>query len=261
MGECDMKNEIHVPKDIYIPMFGIIVGELLMSHNDVSYGLGIHAINLLAIVLLITLSDLSIDKKNVLQSLILLILLRIINLSIPQLFTIVIIQYPLIYGIMFIPIYSIIKSQHISAKELGIDFKRFYIYLPVAVVIGAIAAIFEYKILGPIPLIEKIEPSDIILIVIIMFIFVGMVEEIIFRSILQTRIEKVLGPWYAILLSGSIFGIMHASYGIINEILFASIFGIILGYIFHKTRNLPFVVSIHGTTNVILFGILPYILT
>lgn len=260
MGECDMKKDIYIPKNIYVPILGIIIGEFLMFHNDVYYGLGIHTINLLAITFMITLGEMSVDTKNVLQSLILLILLRIINLSVPQLFSIAIIQYPLIYGIMFIPIYSIIKNQQISAKELGIDFKKIYIYLPVAILIGAVTAIFEYKILGPIPLIERMELSDIILIVIVMFVFVGLVEEIIFRSILQTRIEKVLGLRYGILLSGSIFGIMHASYGVIGEILFASIFGIILGYIFHKTRNLPFIVSIHGATNVILFGILPYML-
>jgi membrane protease YdiL (CAAX protease family) len=96
---------------------------------------------------------------------------------------------------------------------------------------------------------------------IVMFVFVGAVEELIFRCILQTRLEKALGLKSGILLSGALFGIMHSSYGILNEILFASIFGIILGFIFQRTRSFPFILLIHGCANVLLFGIFPTILT
>lgn len=92
-----------------------------------------------------------------------------------------------------------------------------------------------------------------------MIIFIGTVEELIFRSILQTRMEKVFGKRIGILLGGGIFGIEHIGYGLIGEIIFAGIFGIILGYIFEKTRNLIFIVSIHGIENTILFGVLPII--
>ena len=71
-----------------------------------------------------------------------------------------------------------------------------------------------------------------------MFVFIGITEELIFRSILQTRFEKILGLRYGLLLTGGIFGMMHVSYGILDEILFAIIFGIFIGYIFQKTKNL-----------------------
>jgi membrane protease YdiL (CAAX protease family) len=90
-----------------------------------------------------------------------------------------------------------------------------------------------------------------------MIVFIGSVEGIIFGPILQTRLIKVFGIRYGILLTGTIFGIMHSTYGIVNEILFATMFGIILGYIFQKTRSIPFTVSIIGIANIMLFGILP----
>lgn len=244
-------------KEISIPILGIIVGELLMFYDQISLGLGIHIVNLLIITFILMFSSLTIKEKNVLQSLTLLIILQMINLSMPQFFTAALVQYSLIYGIMFVPIYFTIKNQQIPYKELGINFSRLYYYLPLAILIGIVTAVVEYHILNPMALIQKIRASDIIFISIVMFIFVGIVEEIIFRSILQTRIEQVLGTGYGILLSGSIFGIMHASFGMLNEILFVTILGIVLGYIFHKTRSLPFIVSIHGATNVVLFGILP----
>ncbi len=246
-------------KEVYLPIFGIIAGELIMFYGQIFLGLEIHIINLLLITYIIIFGGLTIKEKNVLQSLTLLTILRMINLSMPQFFTAALLQYSLIYGIMFVPIYLTIKNQQISYKELGINFSRLYYYVPLAILIGVVTAIVEYYILNPTALIQKIRHSDIILISIVMFIFVGIVEEIIFRSILQTRIEKILGTRYGILLGGSIFGIMHASYGMLNEILFVTVLGIVLGYIFHKTKNLPFIVSIRGVTNMTLFGILPII--
>lgn len=254
-----MKKEIYFILGVAIS--GIIIGELLIFSKQTFVGLGIHIINLLAIIFIIIFSSMKLEEKNVLQSLTLVILLRIINLSVPQLFTVELLQYSLIYGVIFISIYLTIKNQNISSKDLGVNFQKLYIYIPVAVIIGSVVAMIEYRILGPIPLIGAIRPTDIILISIVMFIFIAPVEETIFRSILQTRLEKIFGMRYGILLSGSIFGVMHSGYGIAAEILFATIFGIIVGYFFYKTKNLPFVISIHGTVNVMLFGILPKVLT
>lgn len=251
MGRCDMRKEIS------IPILGIMAGELIMFSGQILTGLGIHIVNFLAIILIIIFGKLPLKEKNVLQSLTLLILLRMINLSMPQFFTSTLTQYPLIYGIMFLPIYMVIKNQQISSNDIGINFRKLYIYIPIAIGIGIIAAIVEHRIIDPIGLIEKIRFSDIALMSIVMFAFIGITEELIFRSILQTRLEKILGLRYGLLLTGAIFGMMHVSYGILDEILFAIIFGVVIGYIFQKTQNLLLVTSIHGTANVALFGILP----
>lgn len=251
MGECNMR------KEIYIPILGIIAGELIMFYDHMLTGLGVHIVNFLAIIIVIIFGKLPLKEKNVLQSLTLLILLRMVNLSVPQFFTNTLIQYPMIYGVMFLPIYMTIKNQQISLNDAGINFGKLYIYVPIAIMVGIIAAIIEYGIIGPVALIEKMRFSDIALISIVMFIFIGITEELIFRSILQTRLEKILGLRYGLLLTGGIFGMMHGSYKMLDEVLFAIVFGIVIGYIFQKTRNLLFVSSIHGTTNVVLFGILP----
>lgn len=251
MGKYDMKKEIS------IPIFGIIAGELIMFYGQILTGLEVHIINFLYIILIIIFGKLSLKERNVLQSLTLLILLRMINLSIPQFFTTTLMQYPLIYGIMFLPIYFTIKDQQMSRNDIGINFRKLYIYIPIAIGIAIMAAIIEHRIIDPMGMITKIRFSDVALISMVMFAFVGITEEIIFRSILQTRFEKILGLRYGLLLTGGIFGMLHTSYGILDEVLFAIIFGIVLGYIFQKTRNLLFVTSIHGATNVVLFGILP----
>jgi len=247
-------------KELYLTILGIIIGELMIFSGQVYIGIAIHVINLQAITLGLMLSNLSLDIKNSLQSLILLLLLRIVGLAMPQFFIVSLLWYPLVYGVMFIPVLAIIKNQQITLKEIGIDFKRFNIYLPAGITIGLGIATIEYLILKPNPLIENITISNLILISIVMFVFVGAIEELIFRSIIQTRFEKVLGLKYGVLVSGSMFGIMHSVFGIVNEILFACVFGIILGYIFQKTRSFPLILLIHGTANVSLFALLPFIL-
>mgnify|MGYP003394473597 CR=1 FL=1 len=248
--------KVEMKKEIYIPIFGIIAGEAILFYGQITIALWMDMVNILLITFIIIFSNLKIKEKNVLQSSTLLIILRTINVSIPRFFA-PLLQYVLIYGIMFIPIYLIVKNQQISYKELGINFSRLYIYIPLAIIIGVITAIVEYKILSPMASMQKIITPNLIFLGIVMFMFIGIVEEMTFRSIFQTRIEKILGTRKSILLSGGIFGIMHSSYGILYEVLFVAMVGIIMGYIFHKTQSLPFIVSIHGVTNVILFGILP----
>ncbi len=246
-------------KEIYLPILGIIIGELLMFIDLVYPGLAVHIINIQAVSIAIILGNFSDDIKKVLQSMLLLLLMRIINLSMPQFFTFTLLWYPLVYGVMFIPIYYVIKNQNITLTNIGIDFKRWYIYLPAALLIGTAMAMLEFKILHPTPLILNLKLQNLLLISIVMFVFVAAVEELIFRSILITRLETVFGSISSLLLSSLLFGIMHAGYGLLTEIMFATFFGVILGFIFQKTRSFPFIVVIHGTANVLLLGVLPII--
>ncbi len=246
-------------KEIYLPILGIAVGEIMMLSGHVYMGLVLHVINLQAITLALIFSDLSIEKKNLIQTLLLLLQMRILNLAMPQFFTTKLLWYPLVYGVMFISIYYVTKQQNITSKEIGIDFNRWYLYIPLALLIAAAMAMLEFKILDPVPLITNLRIQNLLLISIVMFIFVAAIEEIIFRSLLQTRLQSVFGTNKGLFLGAALFGIMHSGYGTVDEVLFATFFGAVLGFIFQKTRSFPFILIIHGTANVFLFGILPIV--
>lgn len=253
MGECNM----NMKKGIYVLLLGIMtIAELSMFFGQTFLGLGIHIINIITIIFILIFLPIRIEDKGVLQGLMLAGLIRVVNLSVPQFSTIELVQYSLIYGIMYIPIYVIIKNQNLSFKDLGIfRYKNVIVYFIVPIV-SIIVAVIGFILLDPKPLVQTLEIRDIILISTVMFIFVAPVEEIIFKSMIQTNIGNVLGPKYGIIISGSLFGIIHASYGLAGEIIFAGMFGIITGYIFYKTKNLPIVIIIHGIVNVMIFSIL-----
>ena len=136
-------------KDIYVPILGLIAGELMIFYGNVFYGLGIHVANLFLTTLIIIFeSSLELKMKNILRYILLIILLRMINLSIPQL-PVVILQYLLIFGVSIIPIYYIIKDKLVLYRESRIVPKRFYIPLTAVLLIGLIVDILQYELLRP----------------------------------------------------------------------------------------------------------------
>lgn len=246
-------------KEIYLTILGIAMGEAMIFSGHTYIGLILQIINLQAITLTLIFSSIPIKNKNLLQILLLLVQMRILNLTMPPLFNTKLLWYPLVYGVMFISLYFVTNQQKITSKDMGIDYEHLHLYIPLALVIAAAMAILEFKILNPSPLVPDLRMHNVLLISIVMFIFVAAIEELIFRSILQARLQSVFGMNKGLLFGAVLFGIMHSGYGLVNEILFATFFGVVLGYIFQKTGNFFFILMIHGTANVFLFGILPII--
>jgi membrane protease YdiL (CAAX protease family) len=118
----------------------------------------------------------------------------------------------------------------------------------------------EYHIIHPDPLIPNLGITNFITLTIIMIMFVALVEELVFRSILQTRLQQSMDNWNGLLVASILFGVMHSGYGLVHEVVFMVVAGLIIGYAYQKTGSLPFVVMVHGMINILLFGLLPYTL-
>jgi membrane protease YdiL (CAAX protease family) len=255
---------------IILPILAICTGEILIFSGHAISGLIVHIINLQAIAFIIigdkNFFTILYDQKikAAFQSLILLLLLRVTNMAVPIIFTPSIFWISIIYSIMFIPIYLIMKNQNFTSQEAGFQCNRLNVfpssYVPATIFIGYVLALIEFQIIQPEPVIDNLNFSNLIVLIIIMFFFVGTVEELIFRSILQTRLENALGTKTGLILASALFGIMHSGYSSFYELLFAGFAGLVIGFIYQKTRCLPFVVGIHGTINVLVFGILPLFL-
>lgn len=250
-----------------LSVLAIFIGEALIFSGHAIYGLAVHIINLQVLTILIIKDrnffpiSKDIDVKPIFQSFALLLLMRIVNMALPIFFIPSIFWISVIYGVMFIPIYSVLKHQNFTLKAVGFQCSKLNVfapsYLPAALFIGYILALIEYQIIQPEPMIDNLEIQNFIVLCLIMFLFVAAVEELIFRSILQTRLERAFGMNSGLLLASILFGIMHSGYGSFNEILFATFAGMVIGFMYQKTRCLPFIVFIHGTINVFVFGILP----
>ena len=264
----DEKNDIKIEKInrynsslnkkiIFFPLILIVIGEILLYKGYFNQALLIHIFNLLAL----SFSTTIIQNKllsNTFQALSLLPILRILNMAMPIFFHSTLYWYPFMYGCIFISIIYIIRHQKFTREQIGLNFEKMHIYFPIALIVGFLLGTIEFQILQNPALIENLEFENILLLSIVMTLFVGLAEELAFRSIIQTRFEQIFGTTQGLIITGIIFGVMHSGYGTTYEIMFTSSAGILLGYMFIKTRSLFLISTTHGFINVFLFGILPF---
>jgi uncharacterized protein len=248
MGEYNMK------KYDLLSISLIIIAEVLLFSGHRIASIVIHSLNIITIISIVIIKK----DTGLVQALSLVSLLRIVNTSMPIFFSFTIYWFVSLYGIMFFPIILMMKDQSLDMRYIGLSLKKMHL-LPFAVIIGAGLAMIEYDILSPAALIPNFTLVEIFRLSIVMVLFIGFVEELIFRSFLQQRLEEKIGSTKGLLAASLIFGFMHSGYANYNEILFASFAGIVLGFCFQRTKSLPFVVIAHGVNNVILFGVLPFL--
>lgn len=85
-----------------------------------------------------------------------------------------------------------------------------------------------------------------------------LVEEAIFRGAIERRLlEKDWNPWFAIVISAIIFAIPHFSL----YTLFFSCFGILVGWLYYRTRSIWPGILIHSLNNSLALFVIGYFLS
>ena len=164
------------------------------------------------------------------------------------------------YGVMFIPITAIVAHRKLSRHDLGLTGGLRLTYLiPFGAVVGVGIGLTEYAILGNNSLIPNASAIELIQLSIVMIFFVALVEELLFRVLLQPQLINRSGAVAGILITSVIFGAMHAGYGNVYELLVTGAAGVVFGVAFYKTKNLPFVITMHAVDDIVLFGVLPFL--
>lgn len=231
-----------------ITFAGIAIAEIINLFNR-ELSLFVHFL-----VLIIILTRIVVSKKDFfLISLALLSLLRVVNYSMPVFFPLTIYRFPLVYSSVFLSVYIVIRFLKLSPDEIGLTLKKWYVYIPAGFFLGFLLAVPEYSILEPERLISDYSIGSILTLSIIMYVFIGLTEELVFRSTIQTSLETEFGRLKGLLLATVLFSVMHMAYGV-SEFIYVFFAGLLMGYVFQKTRSLLFVTTIHGTTNTMVFG-------
>lgn len=240
------------------PVIAIAFAELLIFSGRIKEAAITYTLLLIILSFSIIVSK-KLEIRKIHQAFILLPILRLVNFSMPIFFEANLYSLLFIYVPMVIPATIISVHQEIP-RERKVDLlKKMWVYLPFSVLAGLILAEAEYLIVQTSPLIPNLSLVNLLGLIVIMIFVVSLVEEFIFRGIIQTRLEEFLGPAGSILLASLLFGIMHSSYGTPYEMAYTFFAGGMLGYSFYRTRSLPLVVMIHGFINIFLFGLIPHL--
>ncbi|MDD1760069.1 MAG: CPBP family intramembrane metalloprotease [Methanothrix sp.] len=238
--------------DLVVPVGLIVLAELLIFIGNMKVAMIIHAVNLIFIIL----STIYVDNR-IYPILMLLPLFRLINVAMPVFFQLTLYSYSLVYAPMIIPIYFLMKDGLLSRSEAGITFKGFWFYLPLALAVGILLGWGEHNVLQSGAIVPDSSIKSILILSITMIVFVGFVEEFIFRSALQTLMSDRLGSILGLLITSVIFGFMHSGYHLPLELLYVTFAGLVFGLFFWMTNSLPLIAFAHGITNVSLFMIAP----
>ncbi|KKG09306.1 CPBP family intramembrane glutamic endopeptidase [Methanosarcina sp. 2.H.A.1B.4] len=240
------------------PVIAIAFAELLIFSGRIKEAAITYTLILIILSLSIMVSK-KMEIRKVHQALILLPILRMVNISMPIFFEATLYSFVFIYVPMTIPATIISIHQKIPGERKKDLLRKMWIYLPFSVLAGLIFAEVEYLLIQTSPLIPDLSPVHLLELAIIMIFVVGLIEEFIFRGIVQTRLEEFLGPVGGILLASLLFGIMHSSYGTPYEMAYTFLAGGALGYLFYRTKSFSLVVMIHGFINIFLFGLIPHL--
>jgi len=242
-----------------IPALAIAFAEMWVYSGRLIEAASIHAVILLGLSFsMVFVKDEEIQKTY--QAFILLPILRLINLSMPVFFEATLDSFIFIYGLLAVPVSIAATHQGLTRKQLGITFEKIITYILLSILLGFLLGAGEYLVIGTKNLIPDLSIFYLLKLSIVMIFFVGLVEEVIFRSILQTRLEIVLGDRGGLIITSILFGLMHSGYGSIYEVVYTSFVGIVIGYLFYRTRSLPLAMMIHGFINIFLFGLIPLLL-
>ena len=258
---------------LIVPALLIIVAESFFFFKQTETTLAIHGLNLLVCVLVPVLTS---YRPYLFQAFSLVSILRILNIGMPVFFTLTLYWFPFIYGAAILAAFFVLRKAPEVILPLRMRFARFlgsfmrkrkltgtgwrYAYLPLGIVAGLALALVEYWVLRTGSLIPVLDIPNLLALAAVMFLFVGFGEELIFRFILQTRLQKTIGTWGGIVLASLVFTAMHSGYSSVPYLFFVMFVGLILGYSFHRTGSLGFVTIVHGSINFFLFSFISFLI-
>lgn len=158
---------------------------------------------------------------------------------------------------VFIAAYTIIHLQGLTAKQVFLTRPKLrYLHLelllmPIAFAIGLI----EYQLLEPSPLadysLREFIPTSMILIV-----NTGILEELVFRGLMQYNAERLAG-FHGLVFVSLLFGVLHITNLVFWDVLLAAGAGLLFAVVIRKTGSIWGVSIAHGMTNISLFIIAP----
>jgi membrane protease YdiL (CAAX protease family) len=237
----------------------ITIAELVTTIGDPKVGVSMHAM-----ILTILLLHASTINKGMMRRFVILLslapLIRILSLSIPlsQL------GLPIIYWYLVIGVLLAIAAV-VAGRIAGLEWRRIGMTTrnwPLQTLMGMIGlglGLVEYWILQPGPLAAVMNLEDILISIFILLFFTGVLEEFIFRGLMQSASMQVLGK-FGLVYVAILFAVLHLGYKSVSDLVFVLLVGLMFGWMAWKTQSLWGASLAHGIANICLYVFFPFFL-
>ncbi|MFC1963319.1 lysostaphin resistance A-like protein [Chloroflexota bacterium] len=236
----------------------LTIAELLTSYLYIEVGMLLHSVLMMALI--VHSSAVSEQTtQHMLLALSLAPMIRILALASP------LIPFSPIYWYLIISIpllaatFVVIRNIHLPLAEIGFIRGSIRIQMLVAVS-GVLFGTGEYLILSPLEgyesLITEFSLGTFWLPALILLIFTGFTEELIFRGLLH-RVFWTRFGWWGVIYISLLFAVLHVGYHSIVDVVFVFVVGFIFAWIVKRTGSLLGVTLSHGITNIFLYMVMP----
>lgn len=254
-----MDRNIRSALFIFLIFVAITVLEYVFVYVNVGYGIIMSLALAIAIYVIVSIPEKETDINIAAESLALIPLYVLFTSSLPWYFVKQTYLLPAVYSIILALCFWHVLEKNLSLTKMGFVSDRFVKFVIAGVFVGTFTGTVEYVILKPEPTYPTFSIPHLLTDYIYMTFFVGIGEEMLFRGIIQTDLQRALGKRNGLLLASYLFGIMHMRWRSPMELVFATLSGYLLGYIYNRTNSLVMPISLHGINNTVLVGILPYL--
>lgn len=200
-------------------------------------------------------------QRNLYMCLVLAPLIRILSLSMPLAPLPQIYWYLLIYGPLLVATVVVMLNTGLRARDVGLVTRGWPLQLALGIGIGLGLGVLEYIILRPVPLATSFTLVGVLVPAFILTITTGFVEELIFRGVMQTLAERVMGFAWALLYQALIFAVLHVGHYSVMDVVFVFVVALLFTGIFKRTGSLLGVTLAHGIANSMLYCVMPFLLT
>jgi len=248
-------------------LFLLVVEEVVMAFVDPILGLSLSFMGAVVVVIVPYVMKSKQEVTVAMQCFSLLFLSRVAMTVVPAL----ILSPPVLLVVVYSVYLSIcavyIVERRLSLKDVGFRASSVRNQVFGGLTLGVTMGAVEFAILTPdisrYLLFGEFSAAALSCVFVIMFFFVGLGEELLFRGLVQTSLEKVFSkPLTSVVVVSFLFTVMHTAYVTslekTLELAYVFVAATVIGYSFMKTRSLLLPLIAHGTANTILFGILPY---
>lgn len=185
-------------------------------------------------------------------------LIRILSISLPLRNFPLVFWYLIIGGLLFVAALLALRVSGLGARRIGLTVRSWPIEIGIAF-LGTLLGWIEYFILYPAPLIPQWTWGNFLLAAFILLVFTGILEEFIFRGLIQEASIGVLGRG-GLIYTAFLFAILHVGYLSLSDVLFVFGVGLMFGLIIARTRSLLGISLAHGLTNITLYLVYPFLL-
>ena len=235
----------------------LTLGEIITIFSVLWVGLALQGLVFLALLLHSSLWARK-SLRRFLLALSLAPLIRLLSISLP------LSSFPFIYWytVMGVPLFlaAFIAAQlgQVNGKMLGFTGRSLPLQFLVALT-GFGLGYIEYLILQPEPLVSEPRLNQVLAPALILLIFTGLLEEIIFRGLMQYASIRVYGH-SGIFYVAVLFSVLHIGYRSIIDLMFVFIVALYFAWIRYRSGSILGVILAHGITNIALYLIFPFIL-